>query len=95
MRAAQSVVVALSLLLVLAACGVPKRVSYTYTKQNMTQQAMLDDEKHLEHEVKGVRKVMSKIDDRNTVRMEIIVDEKREAEAIRYLLDNGYSQVRN
>ena len=95
MRALPPIAAILSLLLVLVACGMPKRVSYTYTKQNMTQQAMLDDEKYLEHEVKGVRKVMSKIDDRNTVRMEVIVDEKREAGAIQYLLDHGYSQVRN
>lgn len=90
-----SLIAILVALAALVACGVPKRVSYTYTKQNMTQQAMLADEKHLEHEVGGVRKVMSKIDDRNTVRMEIIVDEKRDHEAIQYLLDQGYSQVRN
>lgn len=91
MRAILALTAALSL--VLTACGAP-RVSYTYTKQNMTQQAMLVDEKSLE-ELHGVRKVFSKIDDRNTVRMEVIVDEKRETRAIQYLLDNGYSQVRN
>jgi len=91
MRAILVLTAALSL--VLTACGAP-RVGYTYTKQNMTQQSMLIDEKALE-ELHGVRKVMSKIDDRNTVRMEVIVDEKRETRAIQYLLDNGYSQVRN
>lgn len=95
MRALLSLTAVLSLLLVLVACGMPKRASYTYTKQNMTQQAMLDDEKFLEQEVEGVRKVMTKIDDRNTVRLELIVDEKHEAGAIQYLLDHGYSQVRN
>jgi len=89
----RAILCVLVLSLTLVACGAP-RVGYTYTKQNMTQQAMLDDEKALEA-LHGVRKVMSKIDDRNTVRMEVIVDEKRETRPIQYLLDNGYSQVRN
>lgn len=91
MRAILCVLVVFAL--TLTACGAP-RVGYTYTKQNMNQQAMLEDEKALE-QLHGVRKVMSKIDDRNTVRMEVIVDEKRETRAIQYLIDNGYSQVRN
>ncbi|HEX3132186.1 MAG TPA: hypothetical protein VHX44_01235 [Planctomycetota bacterium] len=91
MRAILALTLALSL--VLTACGAT-RVTYTYTKQNMTQQAMLVDEKSLEG-IHGVRKVFSKIDDRNTVRMDVIVDEKRETKAIQYLLDNGYSLVRN
>jgi len=91
MRAILALTVTLSL--VLTACGAP-RVSYTYTKQNMTQQAMLVDEKGLE-DIHGVRKVFSKIDDRNTVKIELVVDEKRETKAIQYLLDHGYSQVRN
>lgn len=94
MRTVTSFVVVLSLALLLSACGYRERVSYTYTKPNMTQQAMLDDEKSIE-KLDGVRKVMTKIDDRNTVRVEVIVDEKAERAAIQYLLDHGYSQVRN
>ena len=91
MRALTALTVALSL--VLSACGAP-RVHYTYTKPNMTQQAMLDDEKQLQ-EFHGVRKVFTKIDDRNVVWIELQVDEKRETKPIQYLLDHGYSQVRN
>ena len=94
MRTVTSFAVVLSLALLLSACGYRERVSYPYTKQNMTQQAMLDDEKTIE-KLDGVRKVMTKIDDRNSVRIEIIVDEKHERAAIQYLLDHGYSQVRN
>jgi maltose-binding protein MalE len=94
MRTVSSFAVVLSLALLLSACGYRERVSYTYTKQNMTQQAMLDDEKSIE-KLDGVRKVMTKIDDRNTVRIEVIVDEKHERAALQYLLDQGYSQVRN
>jgi hypothetical protein len=91
MRAIPALTVALSL--VLSACGAP-RVHYTYTKPNMTPQAMLHDKKELE-DIHGVRGVFSKIDDHNMVWIEIQVDEKRETKAIQYLLDNGYAQVRN
>ncbi len=94
MRAFLTFAIVLFLSFGLFACGYRERVSYTYTKQNMTQQAMLDDEKSVE-KLDGVQKVMSKIDDRNTVRLEVIVDEKKETAALQYLLDQGYSQVRN
>jgi hypothetical protein len=77
----------------LVACT-DNRVTYTYTKPNMTQQALLDDEVQLK-KIGGVRQVMTKIDDKNTVRVDVILDAEKKAPGIRYLLDQGYSQVRN
>jgi hypothetical protein len=82
----------LSLLMV--GCGEPRKVGYTYTKPNMTQQALLDDEARLKR-IDGVVQVMGRIDDRNTVRIEVILDAEHKEGGLRYLLDAGYSQVRN
>lgn len=82
-------------LVALVACGEPRhKVSYTYTKPMMTQQALLDDEQQLK-KTDGVLQVMGKIDDKNTVRVEVILDADEKDGGIRYLLDQGYSQVRN
>ena len=82
-------------LVALVACGEPRtKVSYTYTKQMMTQQALLDDEQQLK-KTDGVLQVMGKIDDKNTVRVEVTLDADDKGGGIRYLLDQGYSQVRN
>lgn len=79
----------------LVACGEQRsKVTYTYTKPNMTQQALLDDEMQLK-KTDGVLQVMGKIDDRNTVRIDVILDAGEKDGGIRYLLDQGYSQVRN
>jgi hypothetical protein len=87
--------IAISVALVaLVACGEVRKVNYTYTKPNMTQQALLDDEQQLK-KTDGVLQVMGKIDDKNTVRMVIILDADDKANGIRYLLDQGYSEVRN
>ena len=81
-------------LIALVACGEPRKVNYTYTKPNMTQQALLDDEQQLK-KTDGVLQVMGRIDDKNTVRVVVILDADDKAEGIRYLLDQGYSEVRN
>lgn len=81
-------------LLALVACGERQRVSYTFTKANMTQQALLDDEQQLK-KTSGVSQVAGKIDDKNTVRIDVIFDEDKKAAGMRYILDMGYSQVRN
>lgn len=81
-------------LVALVACGEPRKVGYTYTKPMMTQQALLDDEEQLK-KTDGVLQVMGKIDDKNTVRVEVILDADDKGDGIRYLLDQGYSQVRN
>ncbi len=60
----------------------------------MTQQALLDDEQQLK-KTDGVLQVMGKIDDKNTVRVEVTLDADDKGGGIRYLLDQGYSQVRN
>lgn len=81
-------------LVALVACGEPRKITHTYTKPNMSQQALLDDEQQLK-KTDGVLQVMSKIDDKNTVRLDVILDADDKAGGIRYLLDQGYSEVRN
>src|ERR1043165_64190 len=61
MRAALCLV---ALSLVLSACGEPRRLTYTFTNPNMTEQALLDDKQQLKG-TKGVLDVMGKIDDMN------------------------------
>lgn len=81
-------------LVALVACGEPRKVTNTFTKPMMTQQALLDDEQQLK-KTDGVLQVMGKIDDKNTVRIDVILDADDKADGIRYLLDQGYSEVRN
>jgi uncharacterized protein YcfL len=81
-------------LLTLTGCGSSRAVSYTYTKANMSQQLLLDDEHRL-RSTSGVKQVIPKIDDKNTARIEIMVDETNKTPGLRLLQDLGYHQVAN
>jgi uncharacterized protein YcfL len=81
-------------LIALVACSSDRAVSFTYTKPNVTQQMLLDDEKQL-RKTSGVRQVMTKIDDKNTARIDLILDENQKAPGMDYIIQMGYSQVRN
>jgi hypothetical protein len=81
-------------LMALTSCGSGRTVSYTYVKTNMSQQLLLDDEHRLKN-TSGVKQVIPKIDDKNTGRIEIEVDEENKAPGLRLLQDLGYHQVRN
>jgi hypothetical protein len=83
-----------ALSLVLSSCGEPRRLTYTFSKPNMTEQALLDDKQQLKG-TKGVLDVMGKIDDMNRVFLEVTLDGDKEEAGTRYLLDHGYSKVRN
>ncbi len=85
----------MSVLFVLVGCGGTVRtVSYTYTKANMSQQALLDDESRLKN-TPGVQQVIPKIDDKKTGRIEIIIDQENKMPGLRLLQDLGYQQVVN
>ena len=84
--------VPLALIAVVACSG--RTVSFTYTKPNVTQQMLLDDEKQLRN-TSGVEQVMTKIDDKNTARIDLILDENQKAPGMSYIIQMGYSQVRN
>lgn len=90
----RAVLCLVALSLVLGACGEPRRLSYTFTKPNMTEQALLDDKQQLRG-TKGVLDVTGKIDDMNRVFLEVVLDGEKEEPGTRYLLDQGYSRVRN
>ena len=81
-------------LIALIACSERRLVSYTFTKPNMTQQALLDDQQQLKR-TSGVSQVSGKIDDKNTVRVNVVFDEAKKADGMKYILDMGYSEVRN
>jgi hypothetical protein len=81
-------------LTLLMACGEVRTVSYTYTKVNMTQQLLIDDEVRLKN-TSGVMQVIPKLDDKKTARIVIIVDEEQKAPGLRLLSDLGYHQVSN
>ena len=81
-------------LIALIACSERQMVSYTFTKPNMTQQALLDDEQQLK-KTSGVSQVSAKIDDKNTVRINVVFDEAKKAAGMKYILDMGYSESRN
>ncbi len=81
-------------LMSLTGCGSGRNVSYTYVKTNMSQQLLFDDEHRLKN-TSGVEKVIPKIDDKNTARIEITVDEENKAPGLRLLQDLGYHEVRN
>jgi len=91
---AQVALIAATTLMSLTSCGSDRAVSYTYVKANMSQQLLLDDEHRLKN-TSGVKQVIPKIDDKNTGRIEIIVDETNKAPGLRLLQDLGYHQVRN
>ena len=82
------------MLMALVACSSGRTVSFTYTKPNVTQQMLLDDEKQL-RKTSGVQQVMTKIDDKNTARIDLILDESQKAPGMDYIIQMGYSQVRN
>ena len=81
-------------LIALVACSSRRTVSFTYTKPNVTQEMLLDDEKQLRN-TSGVQQVMTKIDDKNTARIDLILDENHKAPGMSYIIQMGYSQVRN
>lgn len=81
-------------LFALVACSSGRTVSFTYTKPNVTQQMLLDDEKQLRN-TSGVEQVLTKIDDKNTARIDLILDENHKAPGMSYIIQMGYSQVRN
>jgi hypothetical protein len=82
------------MLMALVACSSGRTVSFTYTKPNVTQQMLLDDEKQL-RKTSGVEQVMTKIDDKNTARIDLILDENHKGPGLDYIIQMGYSQVRN
>jgi hypothetical protein len=86
--------VALATVLALVGCREVRTVSYTYTKPNYSQNQLLDDEQALKRTT-GVRQVIPKIDDKNTARIEIILDEQNKAPGLRLIQDLGYQQARN
>lgn len=90
----QVALIAATTLMSLTGCGSDRAVSYTYVKANMSQQLLLDDEHRLKN-TSGVKQVIPKIDDKNTGRIEIMVDEENKAPGLRLLQDLGYHQVRN
>lgn len=83
-----------ALSLVLVACSEPRRLGYTFTKPNMTDQALLDDKVQLKG-TEGVLDVTGKIDDMNRAFIEVVLDGDNEERGMRYLLDHGYTKVRN
>lgn len=90
----RAVLCLVALSLVLAACGEPRRLSYTFTKPNMNDKALLYDKQQLKG-TKGVLDVTGKIDDMNNVYLEVVLDGDREEPGTSYLLDRGYTRVRN
>jgi uncharacterized lipoprotein YehR (DUF1307 family) len=90
----QVALIAATFLLSLTGCGSDRMVSYTYVKHNMSQQLLLDDEHRLKNTA-GVTQVIPKIDDKNTGRIEVTVEENNKNPGLRLLQDLGYQQVRN
>ena len=79
----------------LVGCGArPLTESYTYVKEHVSQSQLLDDERTLKR-TKGVKQVISHLDDKDTARIELIVDEKHKAPGVQQIQDLGYLQVRN
>lgn len=82
-------------LVALGGCGArPLTVSYTYTKEHVSQSQLLDDERSL-RKTKGVTQVLSHLDDKDAARIELIVDQKHKDAGLQQIQDLGYIQIRN
>jgi hypothetical protein len=68
--------------------------SFTYVKEHVSQSQLLDDERTLRH-AKGVKQVITHLDDKDTARIELIVDQKHKEDGLHQIQDLGYIQVRN
>ena len=90
-----SVPVLLCVLAGLVGCGArPLTVSFTYIKEHVSQSQLLDDENTLKR-TNGVKQVLPHLDDKDTARIELIVDEKHKTAGLQPIQDLGYLQVRN
>ncbi len=83
-----------ALLSVLAGCGAARTVSYTYTKPNAAEAALVRDEQDLRH-TSGVENVITRIDSSNTATIVLYLNEDDLQPGQQKILELGYQRVRN